>query len=118
MSILASRSWISALCLMTVAGSLVPAKPMQGQSDSAAAKLARAQLKAVKHAREAEPFYLSAAPLELKLTTNIGRIRSDKSDSAPWRSATISFVDTSGKQVSIATEIKTRGIWRLPGRPL
>jgi hypothetical protein len=113
MGILASRSCISSLCLTLVAGMFVPLESVRAQLDSAAAKAAKAQLKAVKHANEAEPFYLAATPLELKLTTNIGRIRADKSEKAPWRAATISFTDTSGKQVSIATEIKTRGIWRL-----
>jgi hypothetical protein len=113
MGFLASRFRTSVLCLTIVVGSFMPIEPTLAQADSAAAKLANAQLKAIKHARESEPFYLAVAPLELKLTTNIGRIRSDKSDKAPWRAATISFTDTSGKQVSIATEIKTRGIWRL-----
>jgi hypothetical protein len=113
MGVLALRSWTSALCLSIAAGTLMPGQVTMAQTDSAAAKLANAQLKAMKHAREAEPFYLAAAPLELRLTTNIGRIRSDKSDNAPWRPATITFTDASGKQISIATEVKTRGIWRL-----
>ena len=81
--------------------------------DSIALKLANAQRKAAARAAEAAPFYLAEQPLEMKLTTNMRRIRSDKGDKAPWRSATVSFSDAAGKEISIPATIRTRGIWRL-----
>ncbi len=47
------------------------------------------------------------------MTTNKKRIRGDKSETAPRRSATVTYTDTAGKIVSIPTLIRTRGIWRL-----
>jgi hypothetical protein len=102
------RPLIFALCIATVA-----ALPLAAQDDSAAIKEANAIRKAVARAKASETFYTTATPLEMKLTTNIKRIRGDKADKAPWRPATISYTDASGKTVTIPTEVRTRGIWRL-----
>ena len=102
------RALVLALCLA------VPAvAPLAAQQDSAAIKEAKELKKALARAKASEPFYTAMAPLELKLTTNIKRIRSDKGEEAPWRPATISYTDASGKLINIPTEIRTRGIWRL-----
>lgn len=117
MSMAARQIRLSVVCLTAISGVTLIGQPTQAQSlasvDSAAIKFASAQKKAVHRADESEPFYSANEPLELKLTTNIKRIRGDKGDNAPWRSATVSYKDTAGKIVSIPTLIKTRGIWRL-----
>ncbi len=59
------------------------------------------------------PLYDAQQPLEVTLTTNIGRIRGDKGDTRPWRDATISYKDTAGSTISIPLKARTRGIWRL-----
>ncbi|HJP86599.1 MAG TPA: hypothetical protein VJ852_11445 [Gemmatimonadaceae bacterium] len=59
------------------------------------------------------PFYDSQEPIEVTFTTNIGKIRGDKGNEPPWRSATISYKDTAGSVVSIPLKARTRGIWRL-----
>ncbi|MDO8501301.1 MAG: hypothetical protein Q7S20_05625 [Gemmatimonadaceae bacterium] len=69
--------------------------------------------KAIRHSKETEAFFFAAEPLPVTLTTNVKRIRGDKGDKAPWRPARISFTDASGKVVSLPTELRTRGIWRL-----
>lgn len=102
-----------ALFLALVIAALVPAASLVAQPDSAAIKEANAMRKAVKRAKDSEPFYLASTPLELKLTTNIKRIRGDKGETAPWRTATLTYTDTAGKVITIPTHIKTRGIWRL-----
>jgi len=68
--------------------------------------------KALKRAKASEAFFAAQTPLEVTLTTNIKRIRNDKGDEAPWRSATLSFKGADGKEVVLPTQIKTRGIWR------
>jgi hypothetical protein len=117
MSVAASQFRFSVLCLtaVCVVSSIPCEAPAQqlASTDSAALKLAKAEKKAVKRAENAAPFYSAETPMEMSLTTNMKRIKSDKSDKAPWRPATVSFTDTSGKVVSIPTLIKTRGIWRL-----
>jgi len=58
-------------------------------------------------------FFLSEDPIEATLTTNIKRLRGDKGENSPWRPATLTVNDTSGKPVTIPIRIKTHGIWRL-----
>lgn len=69
--------------------------------------------KAIKRAKLSEKFFAAGKPLEVTLTTNIKRIRSDKNDKAPWRNASFTYMDESGKPVTIPGQIRTRGIWRL-----
>jgi hypothetical protein len=103
------RALILALCITVPAVAPLAAQ----QADSAAIKEAKELKKALARAKASEPFYTAMAPLEIKLTTNIKRIRSDKGETAPWRPATLSYTDAAGKLVTIPTLIKTRGIWRL-----
>ena len=58
-------------------------------------------------------FFNTEEPIVATLTTNLKRIRGDKGENAPWRSATLSYTDSAGKVVTIPARIKTRGIWRL-----
>ena len=69
--------------------------------------------KAQKRAKASEAFFSGLSPIEVTLTTNIKRIRGDKKDDSPWRAATFTYTDSSGKAVSMPIEVRTRGIWRL-----
>jgi hypothetical protein len=79
-----------------------------------AVALATAPVKAdsVKH-HDASAFFQSQDPIEVTLTTNIGRIRGDKGDNPPWRPATLSYKALEGSLVTIPIKARTRGIWRL-----
>ena len=66
-----------------------------------------------KEPREPITLYNSLTPLAVTLTTNIGRIRKDKGENAPWREGTISYTGEDGKPVVIPVKLHTRGIWRL-----
>jgi hypothetical protein len=57
--------------------------------------------------------FRSDQPIEVTLTTNIGRIRGDKKDDPPWRPATISYHGDDGSLVTVPLQARTRGIWRL-----
>lgn len=59
------------------------------------------------------PIYTDRAPLPLTITTNLRQLRRDKGQNPPWRAATLSYVDTAGKNVAIPVRLRTRGIWRL-----
>ena len=59
------------------------------------------------------PIYTARTPLALTLTLNIRQIRRDKSQTVPWRAATVSYADSTGKQVAVPVRVRTRGIWRL-----
>ena len=61
----------------------------------------------------ATAFFESQEPIEVTLTTNIGKIRGDKGDNPPWRRATISYKGAEGDLVTIPVQARTRGIWRL-----
>ena len=69
--------------------------------------------KLAKRAKETEPFFASTEPFDVAITTNIRRIRADKEDKAPWRPATITYTDASGKKIDVPMRLRTRGIWRL-----
>ena len=57
--------------------------------------------------------FRSDQPIEVTLTTNIGRIRGDKRAEPPWRPATLSYKGDDGNLVTIPLQARTRGIWRL-----
>jgi hypothetical protein len=69
--------------------------------------------KALKRAQLSEAFFTGVQPIDITLTTNIKRIRSDKQENAPWRNAVFSYTDAGGKIVQVPAMIRTRGIWRL-----
>ena len=58
-------------------------------------------------------FFDSEDPVALTLSINLKQIRGDKGDDAPWRGASISYTDPSGKKIEIPIKARTRGIWRL-----
>jgi hypothetical protein len=89
-------------------GPQAPKKVLTAE-EKAAADLARG----LKSAKQSEALFAGNTPLQVALTTNIRRIRGDKAANAPWRPAVLTYTDTSGKQVAVPTQIRTRGIWRL-----
>jgi len=78
------------------------------------AQLAQATTKvdSAKH-RDASSFFESQDPVEVTLTINIGKIRGDKGDNPPWRSATLTYKAPEGSLVTVPIKARTRGIWRL-----
>jgi hypothetical protein len=73
---------------------------------------ATTRVDSVKH-RDASAFFESQDPIEVTLTTNIGKIRGDKGDTPPWRPATLSYNSPEGNLVTVPIKARTRGIWRL-----
>jgi hypothetical protein len=63
-------------------------------------------------AREAALFQ-AAEPLSLTLTINVKRIKGDRGDNPPWRSATLSYAGADGAATTVPVRARTRGIWRL-----
>ncbi|PYP81170.1 MAG: hypothetical protein DMD35_02620 [Gemmatimonadetes bacterium] len=77
--------------------------------------------KAKKPKEEKEPtgektvpiLFTAEKPLEITFRTNVKQIRHDKGDESPWRWASLSYKDSTGKSVDVPVKIRTRGIWRL-----
>lgn len=59
-------------------------------------------------------FYESEDPMDVTLTFNIKRVKTDKGDAAPWRSATLTYTPAGASApVNMPIQVKTHGIWRL-----
>ena len=69
------------------------------------------QMELVPH--EAARIFTADEPLTFTLTANLDRLRHDKKADAPWRWASITYVDSAGASGEIPLKVKTRGIWRL-----
>jgi hypothetical protein len=59
------------------------------------------------------PLFTSEAPLAVTFTANWGRVRGDKSETSPYRAATMSYTAADGKAITVPLKVKTHGIWRL-----
>ena len=59
------------------------------------------------------PLFTSEAPLAVTFTANWGRVRGDKSETAPYQPATMTYTAADGKAVTVPLKVKTHGIWRL-----
>lgn len=59
------------------------------------------------------PFYDDETPVTLELRADLGVLRRDKQDQAPWRPAAIGFPGKDGAMVTTPIRARTRGIWRL-----
>ena len=57
--------------------------------------------------------FRSETPFDVTLTLNIKQIKRDKGQDTPWRTATISYADPTGKKITVPIKVKTRGVWRL-----
>jgi hypothetical protein len=105
---------------LTRVGALVAAALLSGVASAQdSTKLATAQLSSVASSRDsskhrgAAAFFESQEPIEVTLTTNIGKIRRDKSENPPWRPATLSYKGADSNLVTVPLQARTRGIWRL-----
>jgi hypothetical protein len=58
-------------------------------------------------------FFDAQDPVEVTLTANIGKLRSDKNADPPWRPATMSYKGLDGNPLTVPLQARTRGIWRL-----
>jgi hypothetical protein len=61
----------------------------------------------------APAFFETQDPIEVTFTTNLGKLRGDKSPEPPWRPATISYKGADGTPLTVPLRARTRGIWRL-----
>ena len=59
------------------------------------------------------PLFTAEAPLAVTFTADWGRLRGDRSETSPWRTATMTYTDADGKAVRTPLKVKTHGIWRL-----
>lgn len=91
----------------------VAAAPTPTQGAGKLVKVKRTAAEKEERAKEGAAFFVDNEPIVVTLSTDIKRLRRDKGDKAPWRSATLSYTDPAGKAVTIPTAVKTRGIWRL-----
>lgn len=70
-----------------------------------------------KRPRRPSPLFASTAPLELTMTLNVRRIINDRDTTKrgehPLRPVTITYTDSAGSQVTVAGQVRVRGIWRL-----
>ncbi len=92
------------------------ATPVLAQSAKDAAKGKKKDSgKAPKNNGAVSKFFQNEDWIVATLTTNLKRIRSDKSAEAPWRAATLTYaaVAPDTGTVTIPARIRTRGIWRL-----
>jgi len=59
-------------------------------------------------------FFSTSDPLEVTLTFNVKRVRSDKGDKPQWHPATLTYTPANGSApVTLPIRVETRGIWRL-----
>lgn len=108
---LQARSFRRFAAAVAIAAAVIPFSSATGQKPADQKKADKAE----KEKKDKNPgkFFLSEEPLTVTLTTNIKRIRGDHGDKVPWRPATISYTDSTGKVVVVPTQLQTRGIWRL-----
>ncbi|MFL5485343.1 MAG: hypothetical protein ACJ793_06875 [Gemmatimonadaceae bacterium] len=107
------RHRLIALSIVVCAAGAVGQEPVAKVSAAPVLKVAAAPDDSGKTVDRRKGLYDSQDPLEVTLTTNIGRIRGDKGDNPPWRPATLSYVEADGGPVSVPLKARTRGIWRL-----
>ena len=101
-------------CLaLTASSAVAQGKPPKDSATTSKKKSDKP--KSPKDSGHVAKFFQSEKPLTVTLTTNIRRIRGDKSADAPWRAATFSYAAEAPDTgiVKIPARIRTRGIWRL-----
>ncbi|MEO8578271.1 MAG: hypothetical protein ABI556_16295 [Gemmatimonadales bacterium] len=92
---------------------VLAAVPAAASAQAVHKKQAPADGTAKKKVHPKTAFFDSEDPIDVTLSINVKRIRGDKGDDAPWRGATLSYADPSGKKIDIPIKARTRGIWRL-----
>jgi hypothetical protein len=106
----------AALSAAVAAALAAPARRTAAQPPAAAAAAAADSAAAPGRAprRPAHaPLFADEAPLELTLAADLGRLRRDLSEKAPWRPGTLTYADPDGRPRAVPVGLRTRGVWRL-----
>jgi hypothetical protein len=98
--------------LLLIAAALTLAVPARAQ-DAKKPKAPKAPKAASSAPAPTPPLFTSEAPLAVTFTANFDKLRSDKSETSPWRFASMSYAGADGKTVTVPMKVKTHGIWRL-----
>ena len=107
-----TRITTALLCVAIVAAPLTRA-PAQSAEKPAKAKKADKEKKSGTDTAATPPIFTSEAPLAVTFTANWGRVRGDKSETAPYQPATMTYTAADGKALTVPLKVKTHGIWRL-----
>lgn len=91
---------------------LALAAPLRAQDSTAADSLRRLENARLDSAA-AERFFADETPIAVTIVANLGRLRRDDEDDAPWRSATLRWEGAAGASGEMPIRARTRGIWRL-----
>jgi hypothetical protein len=59
------------------------------------------------------PLFARETPLAVTFSVNIQQLRRDKTRTAPWRAATLTYIGADSAPVRVPVRAKTHGIWRL-----
>jgi hypothetical protein len=76
---------------------------------------ATAQEDSARKPRPEAALWRDRTPIELSISTNLRRLRADKTPGADheYRPAEVTLTDSTGARVKLAAEVRTRGKWRL-----
>src|SRR4051812_47741947 len=101
-----------ALAALSLACSTVLSAQAGAKTKAAKPHKDSTKTKAVKDSGQVSKFFQSDQVFTATFTTNLKRIRGDKSADAPWRTATLSYaaVAPDTGTVTVPARIKTRGI--------
>jgi hypothetical protein len=99
-------------CGLTASIVVLLAAPL-GAQDSTAADSARRAENARLDSVAAERFFADETPIAVTIVANLGRLRRDTQEDAPWRAATLRWEEAGGAGAELAVRLRTRGIWRL-----
>jgi hypothetical protein len=105
----------ASLALVLLVGALTALLPHRAAAQAAPADAAK-KPKADKEPtpeKQVPAVFTSETPLAITFRTNLRQLRRDKKEDAPWRWASVTYVDSAGKSVDIPLRARTRGIWRL-----
>jgi len=106
------RRIIGVLAILALAQQLGAQAAQQGKEKKHKKDEFPSQVELAPH--DAPRVFTAADPLAFTLTANFDRLRHDKRKAdAPWRAATVTIADSTGANVIIPLQVKTRGIWRL-----
>jgi hypothetical protein len=98
--------------IATLLASAMIGHPMHAHAQQNAAKPKKAKASGDIAVYKPTPLFMSATPLEVTLTYDVGKVRRDRTGTTPSHPASLAFTDSAGKRVEIPLQVRTRGIWR------
>jgi hypothetical protein len=104
------RSFSRLIAVIAISATAIPMVAVSAQQPQ---KKKKGEAKVLKPPRDPGSFFKSEQPVTFTLTANIGRLKKDKGEKKPWRSGTVTYIDSAGKEHLIPVQLRTRGIWRL-----